>query len=81
MITISPNQNNSKEYQKYTYIMRNYLTQIEGRQEQALREHRGILKAIIERDKEMAIKLSCQHSESSKNALLNKINLKDDSKS
>lgn len=64
----------SKEYQKYTYIMRKYLSQIEGRHEQALKEHKEILRAIVEKNKEEAIRLSKEHSESSKNALLKMIN-------
>lgn len=66
-------KNISYEYQKYTYIMRNCLSQIEGRKKQALKEHKKILKAIKKRNKEKAIKLSKEHSESSKKALLKKI--------
>ena len=61
------------DYQKYNYMMRKYLSKIEGRHQQALLEHKQILEAIINRDKEKAVELSKEHRESSKSALLNKL--------
>lgn len=60
-------------YQKYNYMMRKYLSKIEGRHHQALMEHKEILEAIINKDKEKAVMLSKKHSESSKKALLDKL--------
>jgi DNA-binding FadR family transcriptional regulator len=54
-------------------MMRKYLSTIEGRHERALQEHKEILQAVIEKDKEKAKKLSKYHSESSKRALLKKL--------
>lgn len=62
-----------EDYQKYNYMMRKYLSKIEGRHQQALLEHKQILEAIINRDKEKVVKLSQKHRESSKEALLNKL--------
>jgi DNA-binding GntR family transcriptional regulator len=79
MFEISGNKlihNIRESYQKYNYMMRKYLSTIEGRHEKALKEHKDILQAIVEKDKEKARKLSKVHSESSKNALLNKLNKK-----
>ena len=61
------------DYQKYNYMMRKYLSKIEGRHQQALLEHKQILEAIINRDKERAVELSRKHRESSKEALLDKL--------
>lgn len=61
------------DYQKYNYMMRKYLSKIEGRHQQALLEHKEILKAIIDRDKEKAVRLSKEHRESGKQALLDKL--------
>lgn len=61
------------DYQKYNYMMRKCLSKIEGRHQKALLEHKQILEAIINEDKEKAIELSRKHGKSSKRALLNKL--------
>ena len=66
-------KNISSEYQKYTYMMRKYLAEIEGRQKRAITEHRELFEAIKERDKEKAIAISKRHSENSKKELLDYI--------
>lgn len=60
-------------YQKYNYMIRKYLSKIEGRHHKALIEHKEILEAIIAKDKEKAAELSKKHSENGKKALLEKL--------
>ena len=66
-------KNISSEYQKYTYMMRKYLAEIEGRQRRAISEHRELFEAIEKKDKKKAIDIIKKHSENSKKELLEHI--------
>jgi len=51
-----------KEYQNYTFLLRNYLAHMEDRRRKAYNEHKEILKSLEERNKKKAIEVMKKHS-------------------